>query len=52
MSTDALQLIGVHKSFGATPIIRGLDLAVRQGERNRFHARITPTEYEWYLTTV
>jgi glutamine synthetase len=26
--------------------------AVRQGERNRFHARITPTEYEWYLTTV
>jgi glutamine synthetase len=26
--------------------------AVRQGERNGFHARITPTEYEWYLTTV
>jgi glutamine synthetase len=26
--------------------------AVRQGERDRFHARITPTEYEWYLTTV
>ena len=39
MSTDALQLIGVHKSFGATPIIRGLDLAVRQGER---HAIIGP----------
>jgi glutamine synthetase len=26
--------------------------AVRQGERDRFHGRITPTEYEWYLTTV
>ena len=26
--------------------------AVRQGERDRFHSRITPTEYEWYLTTV
>ena len=26
--------------------------AVRQGERDRFQARITPTEYEWYLTTV
>ena len=39
MSTDALQLIGVHKRFGATPIIRGLDLAVRQGER---HAIIGP----------
>ena len=39
MSTDALQLIGVHKSFGVTPIIRGLDLAVRQGER---HAIIGP----------
>ena len=39
MSSDALQLIGVHKSFGATPIIRGLELAVRQGER---HAIIGP----------
>ena len=26
--------------------------AVRQGERDRFHARITPTEHEWYLTAV
>ena len=26
--------------------------AVRQGERDRFHSRVTPTEYEWYLTTV
>lgn len=26
--------------------------ACRQAERDRFHARITPTEYEWYLTTV
>ena len=26
--------------------------ACREAERNRFHARITPTEYEWYLTTV
>ncbi|MEK0082042.1 glutamine synthetase family protein [Benzoatithermus flavus] len=24
----------------------------RESERNRFQARITPTEYEWYLTTV
>ena len=26
--------------------------ACRQAERDRFHRRITPTEYEWYLTTV
>lgn len=26
--------------------------ACRQAERDRFHSRITPTEYEWYLTTV
>ena len=26
--------------------------ACREAERNRFHARITPTELEWYLTTV
>jgi glutamine synthetase len=24
----------------------------REAERNRFHARITPTEFEWYLTSV
>ena len=34
-----LQLIDVHKSFGATPIIRGLNLEIRQGER---HAVIGP----------
>ncbi|MFO1329711.1 MAG: ABC transporter ATP-binding protein [Rubrivivax sp.] len=40
MSTDiALQLQGVHKRFGNTEIIRGLDLAVRRGER---HAIIGP----------
>jgi glutamine synthetase len=26
--------------------------ACREAERNRFHARVTPTEYEWYLTAV
>jgi branched-chain amino acid transport system ATP-binding protein len=31
--------LGVHKSFGATPIIRGVDLAVARGER---HALIGP----------
>ncbi|HEX6958072.1 MAG TPA: ABC transporter ATP-binding protein [Ferrovibrio sp.] len=35
----ALALDDVHKSFGATPIIRGVTLAVRQGER---HAIIGP----------
>ncbi len=35
----ALQLIDVHKQFGVTPIIRGLNLEVRQGER---HAVIGP----------
>ena len=35
----ALELAGVHKSFGATPIIRGVDLRVRAGER---HAIIGP----------
>ncbi len=37
--TPVLQLIDVHKNFGATPIIRGLNLEVRQGER---HAVIGP----------
>jgi branched-chain amino acid transport system ATP-binding protein len=35
----ALQLCDLHKSFGATPIIRGVTLDVRQGER---HAIIGP----------
>ncbi len=39
MSESALQLVDVHKSFGATQIIRGLDLNVRRGER---HAIIGP----------
>jgi branched-chain amino acid transport system ATP-binding protein len=38
-SEIALQLDGVHKRFGNTEIIRGLDLAVRRGER---HAIIGP----------
>ena len=36
MSTDssyALELIGLRKSFGKTEIIRGIDLAVKPGER-------------------
>ena len=39
MSTSALQLVDVHKSFGITHIIRGVNLAVVQGER---HAIIGP----------
>jgi branched-chain amino acid transport system ATP-binding protein len=37
--TCALQLTDVHKSFGATKIIRGVSLAIRKGER---HALIGP----------
>jgi branched-chain amino acid transport system ATP-binding protein len=37
--TAALSLIDVHKRFGPTPIIRGVSLDVRQGER---HAIIGP----------
>jgi branched-chain amino acid transport system ATP-binding protein len=39
MSTSALQLLDLHKSFGVTPIIRGVNLDVVQGER---HAIIGP----------
>ena len=39
MSEVALQLDDVHKRFGATPIIRGLNLSVKTGER---HAIIGP----------
>ena len=39
MSASALQLIDLHKKFGATPIIRGVSLDVHQGER---HAIIGP----------
>ena len=35
----ALELAGVHKSFGKTAIINGVDLAIRKGER---HAIIGP----------
>jgi len=35
----ALELKAVHKSFGRTPIINGVDLAIAQGER---HAIIGP----------
>jgi branched-chain amino acid transport system ATP-binding protein len=35
----ALQLVDIHKSFGPTPIIRGVSLDVREGER---HAIIGP----------
>ncbi len=37
--TAALELAGVHKSFGKTAIINGVDLAIRKGER---HAVIGP----------
>jgi branched-chain amino acid transport system ATP-binding protein len=39
MSASALQLVDVHKSFGVTPIIRGVNLDVQRGER---HAIIGP----------
>jgi branched-chain amino acid transport system ATP-binding protein len=39
MSELALKLDNVHKQFGATPIIRGVNLDVRRGER---HAIIGP----------
>jgi branched-chain amino acid transport system ATP-binding protein len=39
MTAPALELSGIRKSFGATPIIRGVDLAVPHGER---HALIGP----------
>lgn len=39
MTTAALQLVDLHKSFGATAIIRGVTLDIAQGER---HAIIGP----------
>ncbi|MFZ2650352.1 MAG: ABC transporter ATP-binding protein [Burkholderiaceae bacterium] len=39
MTTSALQLIDLHKSFGVTPIIRGVSIDIAQGER---HAIIGP----------
>ena len=39
MSSGVLQLVDVQKSFGVTPIIRGVNLDVQQGER---HAIIGP----------
>jgi ABC-type branched-chain amino acid transport systems, ATPase component len=39
VAESALELVDVHKSFGATPIIRGVSLAVAPGER---HAIIGP----------
>ncbi|MCP5371351.1 MAG: ABC transporter ATP-binding protein [Hyphomicrobiales bacterium] len=39
MSGNALELIDLHKSFGPTPIIRGVNLAITAGER---HAIIGP----------
>ncbi len=39
MNGSALQLVDLHKRFGETPIIRGVNLDVRQGER---HAVIGP----------
>jgi branched-chain amino acid transport system ATP-binding protein len=39
MTAPALELDEVHKSFGATPIIRGVDMSIARGER---HALIGP----------
>ncbi len=39
MSTAALQLSGLHKSFGKAEIIRGVDISIAKGER---HAIIGP----------
>ena len=38
-TSAALELRGLHKSFGATPIIRGVSLGIARGER---HAMIGP----------
>jgi len=37
--TDAIELIDLHKSFGPTAVIRGVNLSIAQGER---HAIIGP----------
>ena len=39
MTASALRLVDLHKSFGATPIIRGVSLDIASGER---HAVIGP----------
>ena len=39
MTAPALELTGLEKSFGRTPIIRGVDLSIARGER---HAVIGP----------
>ena len=39
ISPPAISLKGVHKSFGRTPIIRGVDLDIPRGQR---HALIGP----------
>jgi len=39
MTAAALELVDLHKSFGKTPIIRGVTLEIHQGER---HAIIGP----------
>jgi branched-chain amino acid transport system ATP-binding protein len=39
MTDSALRLVGVHKRFGKTDILRGVDLDIRRGER---HALIGP----------
>jgi branched-chain amino acid transport system ATP-binding protein len=39
MSTPVIELVGIHKNFGRTQIIRGVDLAFPRGER---HAIIGP----------
>ncbi len=39
MTKEALELIDVHKSFGNSKIINGVDLAIHRGER---HAIIGP----------
>lgn len=39
MSTDTIEISGLHKSFGKSPIIRDIALTVRKGER---HAIIGP----------
>ncbi|SDC51493.1 MULTISPECIES: amino acid ABC transporter ATP-binding protein [unclassified Variovorax] len=32
MSTAVLEVVGLHKAYGATPVLRGIDLRVREGE--------------------
>ena len=49
---DAFRARRAAATSGSAPGSAGCSPPAARRERDRFHARITPTEYEWYLTTV